>query len=150
MNILVNPTGCPDHFHALDWVIEHNNLYIKRIHGGQYSNQTVDQIVKESPLIKAYKNICRQFEDMFCLDHKTSWHSPADMKGTFAKLSEYMRKERSNEFIPGRTAKHEVQDMMAEGMKKALAGMVDMSGTDNSEDIEGLEIEVEDDGSLDL
>ncbi|KXN90924.1 hypothetical protein AN958_03199, partial [Leucoagaricus sp. SymC.cos] len=29
MNILCNPTGQPDHFCGLDWVIEHNNLYIK-------------------------------------------------------------------------------------------------------------------------
>jgi len=29
MNILCNPTGKKGHFHLIDWVIEHNNLYIK-------------------------------------------------------------------------------------------------------------------------
>jgi len=29
MNILCNPTGKKSHFHPIDWVIEHNNLYIK-------------------------------------------------------------------------------------------------------------------------
>jgi len=29
MNILCNPTGKKGHFRPIDWVIEHNNLYIK-------------------------------------------------------------------------------------------------------------------------
>ena len=29
MNILCNPTGKAGEFRALDWVVEHNNLYIK-------------------------------------------------------------------------------------------------------------------------
>ncbi len=29
MNILRNPTGKKGHFRPIDWVIEHNNLYIK-------------------------------------------------------------------------------------------------------------------------
>jgi hypothetical protein len=29
MNILCNPTGKKDGFRAIDWVVEHNNLYIK-------------------------------------------------------------------------------------------------------------------------
>jgi hypothetical protein len=29
MNILCNPTGKKGEFRALDWIVEHNNLYIK-------------------------------------------------------------------------------------------------------------------------
>ncbi len=29
MNILCNPTGKKHHFRAIDWLVEHNNLYIK-------------------------------------------------------------------------------------------------------------------------
>jgi len=29
MNILCNPTGKKGHFRPIDWIIEHNNLYIK-------------------------------------------------------------------------------------------------------------------------
>ncbi|KXN92518.1 hypothetical protein AN958_05373 [Leucoagaricus sp. SymC.cos] len=56
-NMLVNPTGQPDSFRAIDWVIEHNNLYTKQIYGGQFSNKTVEHVIKESPLIETYKNI---------------------------------------------------------------------------------------------
>lgn len=29
MNMLCNPSGKKDHFRAIDWWVEHNNLYIK-------------------------------------------------------------------------------------------------------------------------
>lgn len=29
MNILCNPTGKSGHFRAIDWLVEHNNLYTK-------------------------------------------------------------------------------------------------------------------------
>lgn len=29
MNILCNPTGKKGHFRAIDWLVEHNNLFIK-------------------------------------------------------------------------------------------------------------------------
>ncbi|XP_006457382.1 hypothetical protein AGABI2DRAFT_79752 [Agaricus bisporus var. bisporus H97] len=146
MNILCNPTGRSNGFRGIDWVIELNNLYIKRIHGGQFSNRTVDRMIIESPLIETYKNIRQQFENMFCLDHKTTRHSPADMKATFEKLAEYMRKEQSNEFVTGRTAEYEVQDVMAVGMQK----MKDKDTVLDAEESADLEIEVDDDGSLDL
>ncbi|KAJ3576948.1 hypothetical protein NP233_g92 [Leucocoprinus birnbaumii] len=148
LNILCNPTGKPDHFRALDWVIELNILYIKHIHGGQFSNRTVERIIKESPLIEIYKSICQQFEDMFCLEHRTSHYTPANMKNTFAKLAEYMRKEETSVFITGRKADHEVQDTVAVGCHKLLEGEVDLDVVDQSEDTSGIEIEVDDDGSL--
>lgn len=88
MNILCNPTGKKGQFRALDWVVEHNNLYIKvvahlidikykaqfykRIYGGKYSNHQKSRIIAESQLIETYKNIRIQFEQMFCLEHKAS------------------------------------------------------------------------------
>ncbi|KAJ3560541.1 hypothetical protein NP233_g10772 [Leucocoprinus birnbaumii] len=68
------------------------------------------------------------------------------MKNTFAKLAEYIRKEETNVFIPGRKADHEVQDTMAVGCHKLLEGEVDLSVVDQSEDTSGIEIEVDDDG----
>ncbi|XP_006457028.1 hypothetical protein AGABI2DRAFT_78952 [Agaricus bisporus var. bisporus H97] len=150
MNILVNPTGRPNHFRAVDWVIELNNLYIKRIHGGQYSNRSVERMIKESPLIETYKDIRRQLEDMFCLGRTTTHHSPTDMKSTFDRLAEYLIKEKTNEYIQGREAEHEVKDMMAEGLQKIAMGETNLAKNNETEDLETVELEVEDDGTLDL
>ncbi|KAH9942662.1 hypothetical protein B0H21DRAFT_710233 [Amylocystis lapponica] len=57
MNILCNPTGKPHHFRAVDWWVEHNNLYTKRIYGGKSSNHTKTRILNESMLIEVYKKI---------------------------------------------------------------------------------------------
>ncbi|EKM74240.1 hypothetical protein AGABI1DRAFT_95779, partial [Agaricus bisporus var. burnettii JB137-S8] len=120
MNSLVNPTGRKDHFRGVDWVIEHNNLYIKRIFGGSGSNHTVDWMVEASPLIEVYKDVREQFERMFCLTHKTSRHSPPKMRLTFKKLRKYMEKYEANEFIPGRESKHSLMDTMQIGITKLM------------------------------
>ncbi|XP_006463783.1 hypothetical protein AGABI2DRAFT_74833 [Agaricus bisporus var. bisporus H97] len=120
MNSLVNPTGRKDHFRGIDWVIEHNNLYIKQIFGGSGSNHTVDRMIAASPLIEVYKDIRGQFEQMFCLTHRTSRHSPPKMKVTFAKLQRYMEKQQANEFIMGRNAEHVLMDTIQVGMTKLM------------------------------
>lgn len=54
MNILVNPTGKIGHARAIDWCVELNNLHTKIEHGGSGPNQTVERIIKESPLVQTY------------------------------------------------------------------------------------------------
>jgi hypothetical protein len=114
----VNPTGKKGHFRGIDWVIEHNNLYIKRIFGGLGSNHTVDRMIQASPLIEVYKDVRQQFEHMFHLTHKTSRHSPPKMKITFDRLRRYMEKSQANEFIPGRDAQHNLIDTLQIGITK--------------------------------
>lgn len=125
MNSLVNPTGRKEHFRGVDWVIEHNNLYIKRIFGGSGSNHTVNQMIEASPLIEVYKDIRQQFEDMFNLTHKTSRHSPPNMKLTFQKLREYMEKYNSNDFIRGRDATQNLVNTMGIGIAKLTRAVED-------------------------
>jgi hypothetical protein len=124
MNSLVNPTGRKDGFRGKDWVIEHNNLYIKQIFGGSGSNHTVDRIIDASPLIEVYKDIWHQFKQMFCLTHKTSRHYPPKMKVTFKRLCECMEQEEVNEFIAGRQKGHALVNTIQVGMVK-LIGSVD-------------------------
>ncbi|KAG6848383.1 hypothetical protein H0H93_000710 [Arthromyces matolae] len=167
MNILCNPTGKKGAFRAIDWLVEHNNLYIKRIYGGKYSNHQKERIIEESPLIEVYKNIRIQLEKVFCLDHKTTRHSPPKMKVTFNKLGEYMVKNKSHVWIPGRTTNYTVPDIMGMGMnvamtKKGAVNTEDVDMDDGTEEYEGgneelevegganEELEVEDDGDLDV
>ncbi|GLB39303.1 hypothetical protein LshimejAT787_0604650 [Lyophyllum shimeji] len=165
MNILCNPTGKKGAFRAIDWLVEHNNLYIKRIYGGKFSNHQKERILTESPLIEVYKNTRRQLEKFFCLDHKTTRHSPPKMKLTFARLAAYMQKHETNIHKSGRKTSYMIPDVMGKGMHvmmtpKAAAGMgavgdevdVEMDDEMGIEDDSGLpdEQEVEDDGSLDV
>ncbi|KAF4604189.1 hypothetical protein EYR40_001372 [Pleurotus pulmonarius] len=147
-NILCNPTGEAGKFRGIDWLVEHNNLYIKRIYGGKYSNHTKEHIISQSPLIQVYKDTRMQFEQMFCLEHKTIRHSPPKMTKTFQILAEYMRKEKVNEVVRGRKTKYMVPDVMGEG----LATVFKKRGLSNlAEDGEDEElIELQDDGGLDL
>ncbi|KAF8335505.1 hypothetical protein F5887DRAFT_1079146 [Amanita rubescens] len=102
MNILCNPLGKEGHFRAIDWLVEWNNLHIKRIYGGQYSNHTKERIIKESNLIEIFKRVRNQIEKNFLLRNKTIQHSLPDMHRTFARLAVYIEKEQVNEFIAGR------------------------------------------------
>ncbi|KAF9471647.1 hypothetical protein BDN70DRAFT_869092 [Pholiota conissans] len=153
MNILCNPTGKKGHFRALDWVVEHNNLYIKRIYGGKYSNHQKERIIAESPLIETYKNVRMQFEHMFCLEHKTSRHSPPKMELTFKRLMQYMKDNNTNSFVPGRDSAYCIPDTMDKGIDimRLREGQVESDLQLGGDDELGDEMEeVEDDGSLDV
>ncbi|KAF8991931.1 hypothetical protein BDQ17DRAFT_1254437, partial [Cyathus striatus] len=158
-NILCNPTSKKGHFRAIDWIVEHNNLYIKRIYGGKFSNHQIERILAESPLIEVYKNTRLQFEKMFCLEHKTTRHSPPAMEMTFKKLGKYMQQEKLNEFIAGRKSKYSIPDSMENGMDKLMKSQLwdiveEEVAENNIGDIEPVDLdndyEIEDDGSLDI
>ncbi|KAI0743680.1 hypothetical protein C8Q80DRAFT_1107242, partial [Daedaleopsis nitida] len=55
-NILVNPSGKPHSFRAVDWMVELLNLYIKAIYGGEELNYTKELILLESVLILLYRS----------------------------------------------------------------------------------------------
>jgi len=104
--------------------------------------------MKESALIEVYKSIRVQFEQMFCLEHKTIRHSPPKMKNTFDKLGEYMQKESTHTEVKGRAAQS-IVDAMAKGMHMAMTGNPPGGSGAGELDDEEAEQEVEDDGSLD-
>ncbi|KAG6914775.1 hypothetical protein DXG01_015420 [Tephrocybe rancida] len=90
------------------------------IYGGKFSNHQKAHILAESPLIKTYKNVWLQFEKMFCLQHKTTQHSPPKLKATFSKLTTYLEKERANEIVLGCKSGYSVPDAMMKGMSEIL------------------------------
>ncbi|KAF9488060.1 hypothetical protein BDN71DRAFT_1485163 [Pleurotus eryngii] len=155
-NILCNPTGQSGHFRSVDWWVEHNNLYLKRIYyGGKYSNHTKVRIIKESPLIETFKNVHIQVAKMFHLDHHTVKHSPAKLKTTFRALDMYMDEIRANEFVRGRDKKSEgILVGMTKDFKAMQGEDIEMMGNEGAEDGEpqlpDIEHEVEDDGDLDI
>ncbi|RDB20638.1 hypothetical protein Hypma_012103 [Hypsizygus marmoreus] len=157
MNILCNPTGKKGAFRAIDWLVEHNNLYIKRIYGGKFSNHNKERILAESSLIEVYKNTRLQLEKMFCLDHKTTRHSPPKMKLMFALLAKYMQENEANVYKIGRTTKYTIPDVMGDGMHVMMSKTAESaSALDINEPIDGGdwglpdEPEIADDGDLDV
>ncbi|KZT63807.1 hypothetical protein DAEQUDRAFT_719004 [Daedalea quercina L-15889] len=153
MNILCNPSGKPFHFRAIDWWVEHNNLYTKRIHGGRFSNRTKARILKESALIEVYKTIRMTFEKMFALNHRTYRHSQPKMDKTFKKLATYMAKIGLHKQQP-RTSKYNIKDAKAEGMHKLVAAMKNRTvGLEDIAEIGDGDVEAEadgEDGDLDV
>ncbi len=104
--------------------------------------------MKESALIEVYKSIRVEFEQMFCLEHKKIRHSPPQMKNTFDKLGEYMRKESTHTEVKGRAARG-IVDAMGKGMHMSMTGNPPGGSGAVELDDEEAKQEVEDDGSLD-
>ena len=86
---------------------------------------------------------------MFCLEHKTTRHSPPKMELTFKRLGEYMDKEKTNEEVEGRDG-IEIVDAMSVGMHNAVTGKISGDYDGEESDIADEMDEVEDDGSLDI
>ncbi|KIL61934.1 hypothetical protein M378DRAFT_48707, partial [Amanita muscaria Koide BX008] len=103
MNILCNPSGRVGAFRAIDWVVEHHNLFLKRIYGGKFSNQTTARIIKESCLIEMYRNIQAKVELMFQFNRYSTHHALPEMVDTLTKLAQYIEQEDVNRFIVGRS-----------------------------------------------
>ncbi|KAG6908018.1 hypothetical protein DXG01_006485 [Tephrocybe rancida] len=158
MSILVNPTGKPGHFRGVDWWVEHNNLYIKRIYGGKFSNHTKHNILKESPLIGVFKNTRIQVERMFRMFNKTTRHSRPDMIKTFAKLATHLKDNKSHVKRAGRSTLYSIPNYLAKGQHMSATQKAtvirgeyysDEVTTDHDwEDIEDEEAEVEELGDL--
>ena len=110
LNWLVNPTGHPGKFRAVDWCVELNNLFTKAVHGGDYSNYTVDRIIKESPLVEIYRQARASAGQQFALNHVTSAHADPDMTKTFEALALHLKMARPHTFQHGRKSKHSFKD----------------------------------------
>ena len=86
---------------------------------------------------------------MFCLEHKTTRHSPPKMELTFKRLGKYMEKEKTNQEMEGKDG-FKIVDAMLVGMHNAMSGKIVGDYDGEESDIADKMDEVEDDGSLDI
>ena len=122
-HILVNPTGKPHHFRAVDWCVELNNLYTKVVHGGQGSNYMIAQIIKESSLIQIFWRMQQMIDENFGLMGRTYAHASPDMQETFKLVIEQLKVRKAHEnFENGRTTKYTLDDMIDKGRKDMETG----------------------------
>ncbi|KAI6102005.1 hypothetical protein EDD16DRAFT_1474112 [Pisolithus croceorrhizus] len=70
--MLVNPSGQQGKFQGVDWCVELNNLFIKVINGGKFSNHTILCIILEFPLVQVYRNLHSVFCRHFLHNHVTT------------------------------------------------------------------------------
>ncbi|KIJ35147.1 hypothetical protein M422DRAFT_181128, partial [Sphaerobolus stellatus SS14] len=101
MNWLVNPTGHPAGFCAVDWVVELNNLYTKVVYGGRFSNRTLQLMLKQSPLIEIFRRVHHLVDDWLHITKRSKKHAPSDMKNTLKSLCNYMAEGKAHVFIKG-------------------------------------------------
>ena len=69
------------------------------------------------------------------------------MTATFTKLARYMKEEKTNQFVAGRTTKHNIPDMIMKGMSIMLTDVI--SGTLTTDEEGGSAMGIEDDDDLD-
>ncbi|KAG1867738.1 hypothetical protein F4604DRAFT_1881623 [Suillus subluteus] len=99
---LVNPTGKPERFCAIDWCIELNNLFIKVKNGGNGSNRSVARVILESPLVEVYQNAHSVIETNFMHTGRT-------------RLLTKMRSSSPHNHTPGRQSTYLVPDLLDKG-----------------------------------
>ncbi|KAI1781638.1 hypothetical protein LXA43DRAFT_881670 [Ganoderma leucocontextum] len=115
LNILVNPTGKPLEFRAVDWVVELLNLYTKFTYGGEGSNYTKARIILESVLVLVYRSSLANLERNFALSGLSHAHAAKDMRETFKVVLDFIRGQKANEFKGGRTVNHSIPDIIMQG-----------------------------------
>ncbi|KAH9914881.1 uncharacterized protein BXZ73DRAFT_92716 [Epithele typhae] len=134
-SMLVNPTGKPGAYRAVDWMVELLNLYEKVVYGGEGSNFTIKRIKEESVLVLIYRNSHSNVETNFKLPGLTTTHGDPDMTTTFASVLERLRDLHPNKFVAGRRSAY----MMPHYISKGGSMLVE----DPEREREGAEAEAE-------
>ena len=150
MNILVNPTGHPGKFRAVDWVVELLNFFTKvRLvfvpivpithicqvtYSGKFSNKSIEHILNESPLVETYRRLHEVFSENFCVSKKTTSHHSPDMAKTYMELLNAIKQENTHTMVTGRESDIEAGSLTNKGI---LSIMATTKSTTTEETIEG-------------
>jgi hypothetical protein len=141
-NWLVNPTGKPNGFRGVDWLVERNNLFTKVIYGGSGSNCTIERIIEESNLIELFRICHAIIENGFYLTHRTIRHSQPDMSQTLRRLADNYQKAQAHSFIDNRKSKCVINDKIMEVMGEYDIRKSGIQGASSEEEVaeqEGME-----------
>lgn len=121
MNWLLNPTGRPDGFCAVDWVVELNNLYTKVVYGGKFSNCTLHLMIKQSPLIEVFCSVHYLIEDWLHITKHTKNHVSHNMENILRRLMMYMKEGNAHVQKPEqKDISFQIPDQMRIGYTKIM------------------------------
>ncbi|KAI9455461.1 hypothetical protein BJY52DRAFT_1121970 [Lactarius psammicola] len=141
MNALCNPTGKPNAFRPVDWLVERNNLYTKVIYAGSGPNRNIEYICKQSPLIEMFRSCHVIVETAFQLTYRTLKHTPPDMTTTIQRLRAYMQSSGLCEFRRGRTVEQEITDNILKGLQVVHAKKIVLPVEEEAHEIEAADLE---------
>lgn len=142
-NMLVNPSGIPGKFRAIDWLVELLNLYLKSVYGGEGSNHTVERIIEESPLIRVFRSSHANCERNFRITGLTNRHAPKNMEATYRVLLQYMADHNVNVNRPCRRSTDPIADPISRGSSMLLGEAVKYLDACSLEDVVALDAEGE-------
>ncbi|KAF9642785.1 hypothetical protein BDM02DRAFT_3105232 [Thelephora ganbajun] len=154
MHLLINPTGQLGKFRAVDWAVELLNLFTKDTHSGSYSNKTIENILKESPLVEMYRQLGKMIEGNFCMTKKTTKHQGPDMKRTFEEILLLMKTNGTHVMEQGHESRFTVNrnlEIGLESIQQTAKGMrVGAGASENNENTQPRGLETgEDNADLD-
>ena len=86
-------------------------------HSGSYSNKTIENILKESPLVETYRQLGKMIENNFCTTKKTTKHQSPNMKTTFDELLAMMKKNGTHVRENGRESRFTVNRNLEKGLE---------------------------------
>lgn len=168
MNILINPTGRPGKFRAVDWAVELLNLFtkvcsVKRdigantdihqvTHSGRFSNKSVEHILNESPLIETYRHLHDTFGESFCISKKTSSNHGPNMMKTYTEILNAIKREDTHRKVIGRKSELDAADLVNKGIASILAASKNTMAegtTEESDDVQPETLDGEGEVELD-
>jgi nitrogenase subunit NifH len=121
-------------------------------HSGSYSNKTIENILKESPLVEMYRKLGKMIEKNFSTTKKTTKHQGPGMKKTFHEILSLMEKNGTHVMEQGCESEFTVNRNLEKGLESiqqtAKDTEVGRAGVNESENMQGLEAGG-DDGDLD-
>ncbi|KAF8264331.1 hypothetical protein EI94DRAFT_1772695 [Lactarius quietus] len=124
MNMLCNPTGRPNTFRPIDWLVERNNLYTK------------------SPVIEVFRSCHVIVESAFQLSRQTLKHMPPNMSAMIERLRLHMQSTGCCAFRKGRVVEREIMDYILKGIQAVHAKktvLPDEEALENESPSEGIE-----------
>lgn len=121
MNILINPTGHPGKFRAVDWVVELLNFFTKVTYSGKFSNKSIEHILNESPLVETYRCLHEAFSENFCVSKKTTSHHSPGMAKTYTELLNAIERENTHTMVTGRESNIEAGSLTNKGILSIMA-----------------------------
>ncbi|KAF9224141.1 hypothetical protein BS17DRAFT_795657 [Gyrodon lividus] len=134
-NLLCNPTGKANEFHAIDWLV---------IFSGMGPNRTIEHIIKELPLIEVYRHCHVTVENAFHLQNHTLHHISPDMTKMIQRLAAKIKEKGAHTFRHGRSALCSVPDQVIQGISMLQTQKeVIVEGNDvSTNEIEGEDLAV--------
>ncbi|KAG8730921.1 hypothetical protein FRC10_002263, partial [Ceratobasidium sp. 414] len=141
-NWLVNPTGKPDGFRGVDWIIERDNLFQKRMYSGSGSNRTPENLIKQSLLTQDYQAAYGVMEREFHLRARTTRHPPPITKTSIQMVRTYLENNKMSTYQRGRKLASQPVNAYSAGLYKTVeeGGDAWLAVGDNFND-EGVDME---------